>query len=46
MNITIKISKKDIEHLNNCDSEFDACGVIQDIIMKIKKKLKSKGETK
>jgi hypothetical protein len=45
MKITITINKTDIEHIKNCDAYRDACGVWNEICMKIKKKVEM-GELK
>jgi hypothetical protein len=42
MIIKIKISKREKEHLETCDSSLDSCGVVQDIIRKIKVQLKKR----
>lgn len=37
MKVTINVSRKEIEHLRDRDSEFDACGVVEDIVKRVKK---------
>jgi hypothetical protein len=38
--IQINISNKDINHLENCMSEIDACGYVEDVIRKVKKAIR------
>ena len=40
MEVTIKIPKSTLRHLQNCDTYLDACYDIQRIIEKIKKQTK------
>ncbi len=39
MEITIEISKKELEHLKRCSSEYDACSTVTRIIEKVKRQL-------
>lgn len=40
MIIKIRINKKEIEHLKECDSYTDSCSTVQDLIRQIKQKIK------
>jgi len=43
MEIKINISKKDLKHLKNCYSYLDACGVVSNIIKKVKEQMNENG---
>ena len=40
--VLIKLSKKDIKHISNCNSYYDACGTWVEIADKIIDELKKK----
>ena len=45
MKITVKLSKRDINHLKEgCWSEIDACSTVERVIKKVKKQIKESAE--